>query len=55
MVILWDTQYYNKIEIRKYTNNKYYDVWEYDFLIYTTYLLRDVISVRHKIVSSQEK
>ena len=40
MVILWNTQYYNKIEIRKYTNNKYYDVWYYYFLCITSVYLR---------------
>ena len=31
MVVLWKTQYYNKIEILKYTNDKYYDVCYYYF------------------------
>ena len=34
MVILWNTQYYNKIEISKYTHNKYHDVCYYFLFLY---------------------
>ena len=54
MVILWNTQYYNKIEIREYTNNKYYDV-SWFFKRYNLYLLKDIILVSHIIVSFQDK
>ena len=46
-------QYYTKIEIRKYTNNKYYDVCYYFFV--NPYLLKGVILSSHKIVISLEK
>ena len=41
MVILWNTQYYNKIETGKYTKNKYYDVC-YNFLMYNPDLRKDI-------------
>ena len=44
-------QYYKKIEIRKYTNNKYYDVC-YNFL--GPYLLKDIILLSHKSFSYQD-
>ena len=34
MIILCDTQYYNKIEIRKYTNIKYDDICWYFLNMY---------------------
>ena len=52
MVILWHTQYYNKIEIWKYTNNAYHDVYYYIYFMYNPYLLKDNILVSHKIVTS---
>ena len=54
MVIFLNTQYYNKIEIRKYTNNKYYD-YVTNFLLHKTYLLKDIFVVSRKIMSSQDK
>ena len=55
MIILQNTQYYLKTEIRKYTNNKYYDVCYYYHIYLNPYLLKDIILLSHKIVSSQEK
>ena len=49
-----EKQYYNKIEIRKYTNNKYYDAC-YSFFYVNHYLIKDNILLSHKIVISQDK
>ena len=42
-------QYYNKIDIRKYTNNKYYDVC---YFFVDPYLLKDILFLSHNIVRS---
>ena len=49
MVILWNKQYYNKIEIHKYKNNRYDDVCYYSFFCNITIYLRILFYLATKL------